>query len=126
MAVGYFAWEIFSISRPTLTEIPDENSRIYIEQHYRRKERAEITDPVDVAFLRRLFERQYEAVFDNPICPFDIIKISFVHGWRTISFSPAADDCELIRYGNTEKIIDVTPGEHAQLKKLAQKYRQQE
>lgn len=80
LAVGYFAWEIFSISRPTLAEIPEENSRIYIEHCYRRKEKAEITDPVDVAFLRHLFGRQYEAVFDNPICPFDIIRISFVHG----------------------------------------------
>ena len=119
---GYIACEAFFLFRATLTKIPAAESRIYLEQHHAYSGRTEITDPEDVAFLKQLFGRQYRAAFDDPICPFDIVKISFVHWGRAIDFYPAADDCEFVRYGRMKKIFSIKPEEKKRLKTLTEKY----
>lgn len=119
---GCLAWEIFSLFTVTRTEVPAAESRIWLEQDHAGRGKTEITDPEDVAFLRQLFGHPYEAVFDDPICPFDAVKISFEHKGRAIRFHPATDDCEFVRYGNTQKTFAIMPEEKERLKELLEKY----
>lgn len=120
--MGCLAWAVVDQFATALTKVPSPNSRIYLERRHRFSGSVEITDPTDIAFLMRLFGRRYVAQFDTPSCPFDIVRISFVHRGRKVDFYPAADDCELVRYGRTKKIFVITQEEKRALKKLVQQY----
>ena len=97
LSAGWFYWQLFATFRPAVTRVPHPESEIRLTIDAFGETRT-----VEVAFLRRLFGRSYVADWDDPICPFGPITITFVHGRDRVVFIPAADDCEFVRYGNAQ------------------------
>ena len=91
---------VFHTLQDEETPIPDPRGSIRLTTAFRGVEKsAKITDPHEVAFLRQLFGQSYTAGYDDPICPFNLVRLTFYYEGRDISFGPAADDCNLVSYG---------------------------
>ena len=104
------------------TRIPSPLSRIYIDQVYEynmiESKRIEIVDKNDIDFLMQLFSKKYIAYADSPGCPFGALRISFVFKGNAISFYPATDSCERIRYGKLNKYFEISEEDKELLSKI--------